>query len=48
MEFLQALFVGGEVNLATVTLEDKKGWEFFCILGLKTLIYISLQEVRKY
>ena len=29
MEFLQALFVGGEVNLATVTLEDKKGWEFF-------------------
>lgn len=48
MEFLQALFVGGEVNLATVTLEDKKCGNFFCILGLKTLIYISLQEVRKY
>jgi hypothetical protein len=38
MEFLQALFVGGEVNLATV---DKKGWEFFLYFRAKnTYLYI--------
>ena len=41
MEFLQALFVWGEVNLATVTLEDKKGWEFFLYFRAKnTYLYI--------
>ncbi len=44
MEFLQALFVRGEVNLATVTLEDKKGWEFFLYCRAKnTYLYIFVE-----
>ena len=39
MEFLQALFVGGEVNLATVTLEDKKGWEFFLYFRARKYVF---------
>ena len=41
MEFLQALFVRGEVNLATVTPTDKKGWDFILYCRAKnTYLYI--------
>lgn len=44
MEFLQALFVGGEVNLATGTPENKKGWEFFLYCRAKnTYLYIFVE-----